>query len=81
VFGDFIKFVEDMCPNSLIGYHVSPVLSNKHEMVVTKVYRVVGSYVFFLHVITLPHGEHELGVAPSPGLRHGVLRRSPCGGE
>lgn len=68
VFGDFIEFFEKVSPNSFISYYVSSVFSNKHEVIVAEVYRMVSSYVFLLHVTILTEGEVDSGSRSIPGL-------------
>ena len=66
MFCDFIEFLFKVFPNSLISYYISPVFSNKHEMVVTEIYRVVGSYVVMLHVPILTYGKERCWVTLHP---------------
>ncbi len=50
-----------MFPYPFVGYYVTTVFGYQHYVVITEVDAVVGSHVFFLHVVILTHGMQDGG--------------------
>ena len=71
VFSDFVELLFYMFPYPFVRDNVTTVFGYQHYVIITEVDAVVGSHVFFLHVVILTrHSEWRVPLHPT-GLRHG----------